>query len=290
MEARYKEKMQTVCWLILLTGAFPLWRAWQANRQTSLLQAVHWGMIAWAAWGLCLALVDGDSPAARAGSYLALCLTGCAGVAVLGARRPGVGPWNFVVAALLAVNLLPLAEGAITGGLLQLDALRLVCVAATIAVGIINYLPTRLWLASLLLLLGCTVEFVALCWPADLPSDLRHLLSVGRLALAFVPWVAYGAARRATPALSEFDRLWLGFRDRFGFVWAQRLREQFNRSAAHGRWPVILRWQGLRLQPLATRPEPAAQAETVETLRALMRRFGPEASAVEQGSTSGHSQ
>jgi hypothetical protein len=149
-------------------------------------------------------------------------------------------------------------------------------VAATIAVGIVNYLPTCFWPASLLLFFGCTVEFGALLWPSHLPSDPRTLISAGRLALAFVPWVAFTAVRSDTPALSVFDRLWLDFRNRFGFVWAQRLREQFNRSAAHALWPVILRWQGLRLQPLATRPEPATQAEMVETLCALMKRFGPE--------------
>jgi hypothetical protein len=46
--------------------------------------------------------------------YLALCLTGCVGVAVLGARRPGVGAWDFVLLGLLAVLLL-VAGGAVAG-------------------------------------------------------------------------------------------------------------------------------------------------------------------------------
>src|SRR5260370_5873652 len=46
-----KERMHLLCWLILLTAAYPLWRAWQANRRTSLVQAVHWAIIAWAGWG-----------------------------------------------------------------------------------------------------------------------------------------------------------------------------------------------------------------------------------------------
>ena len=56
--------------------------------------------------------------------YTALSLTGCAGVAVLGARRPGVGPWNFVLLGLLAVMLLPLAEGLLSRGALHLAGPR----------------------------------------------------------------------------------------------------------------------------------------------------------------------
>ena len=97
--------------LLLLTGAYPLGRAWLANRRSSLAHALAWAALAWLAW-LGVALAEawglGVPVAAR---YVALCLTGCAGVAVLGARRPGVVAWNFVVLGLLVVLLLPLAEG-----------------------------------------------------------------------------------------------------------------------------------------------------------------------------------
>src|SRR5262245_4098557 len=106
-------------WLIFWTGAYPLWQAWRANRRTTLLHAVNWTIASWAAWGLALALVSVQRPVAGlVARYCALCLTGCAGVAVLGARRPGVGAWNFVVVGLLGVQLLPLAEGAVAGGVL----------------------------------------------------------------------------------------------------------------------------------------------------------------------------
>src|SRR5437016_13832974 len=100
--------MHTLCWCILLTGVYPLWRAWRANRRTSLIQALHWAILSWVAWGLALLVADRwPAESAKVTCYLALCLTGCAGVAVLGARRPGLGAWNFVVLALLAINLLP---------------------------------------------------------------------------------------------------------------------------------------------------------------------------------------
>ena len=88
-------------------AVYPLWRAWRANRGTALAHAVGWAVAAWAAW-LAAFLFGGDGALGR---YVALSLTGCAGVAVLGARRPHVGAWNFVVASLLAVLLLPVAQG-----------------------------------------------------------------------------------------------------------------------------------------------------------------------------------
>src|SRR5262245_58439626 len=104
--------MTLLTWLLLLTGILPLARAWRANRRTSLLQAVAWAVLAWLGWnGALLGDIVWPDTGANSLRYLALALTGCAGVAVLGARRPGVGAWNFVVVGLLAVLLLPVAQG-----------------------------------------------------------------------------------------------------------------------------------------------------------------------------------
>src|SRR5205823_10283463 len=134
--------------LLLLTAAFPLGRALAANRRTALVHALAWAWLAWLAW-LAVAWVE-DGEAVR---YTALCLTGCAGVAVLGARRPGVGAWNLVVAGLLVVLLRPLWEGLGNFGLRDAHALFL---ALTLVVPVLNYLPTRLAPAALALGLGCT--------------------------------------------------------------------------------------------------------------------------------------
>src|SRR5262245_40582418 len=104
--------MPVVWGLLFLTGFYPLAEACRANRGTTLRQAVLWALVGWAAW-VGAAWAGALGPGADAGPvrYVALCLSGCAGVAVLGARRPGVGAWNFVVIGLLAVLLRPLAEG-----------------------------------------------------------------------------------------------------------------------------------------------------------------------------------
>jgi hypothetical protein len=264
--------LPTLCWLLLLSGAYPLGLARRANRRTTLFQAVNWSLVAWAGW-VCALLPLSEKPAAVTVRYLALGLTGCALMAVLGARRPGVSAWNFVLGGLLAVFLLPVAESLTAGRNLRLDGPRTLFLGLTLAVGILNYLPTRLAPAALLLTLGCAGEIVKV---ADLENQigrLERLLPLGPMLLGLAPWVGYvEMGRRALPE-AEFDRLWLDFRDRFGLFWGQRLREQFNRSAAHAGWPVYLRWQGLRLTG-GPRPDLSAQTAMVAALRALLKRFG----------------
>src|SRR5438552_12944159 len=130
-----------ICGLILLTACYPLARAWRANQGTTLRHALVWAYAGWVAWGAGFLLSElRPGGAVTPIRYVALCLTGCAAVAVLGARRPGVTAWNFVVLAQLAVLLLPLAEGL---GNLHLDSLWLIFLGGTLAIGILNYLPTR---------------------------------------------------------------------------------------------------------------------------------------------------
>jgi hypothetical protein len=269
--------MAMIGFLVLMTGALPLWRAWRANRRTSLLHAINWTIGAWAVWCWALAIATWSSEdAGFLARYLALCLTGCAGVAVLGARRPIVGPWNFVVLSLLAVLLLPIAQNMLLGGPLQLGVPATLFLAGTLAMAVLNYLPTCLALAALLLAAGGAGELLALVGPETGAAPSEAIRSISRLLLAFAPWVGYAQWQRRSPASAEFDRLWLDFRDRFGFIWGQRLRDQFNRAAVNAGWPVHLRWRGLRLLPGAPLPDAETQGAIVAALRALLKRFGPE--------------
>ena len=267
--------MPILALVLLLAGAYPLGRAWQANRDTSLRHALAWGALAWASWAGLLLLAVLSGPGAELGSarLVALALTGCAGVAVLGARRPGVTAWNFVLLGLLAVMLLPLAEALLAGGQ-PLDPVRVVFLCGTLAVGVLNYLPTRLAPAALVLGVGCGWETYRLLAPGEPVPGLSGD-GPGWLCVALAPWLGYLAWQARPPAASEFDRLWLDFRDRFGLVWGQRLREQFNRAAANAGWPVHLYWQGLRLVSGAAPPEEAIRAAVLAALRALLKRFLP---------------
>jgi len=253
-----------LCGLLLLTHPYPFWRAWLANRHTTLRWTLVWTFMAWLCW---LVVVGGgaiwpscDGPTSR---YLALTLTGCAGVAVLGARKPVVTAWNFVLTGLAAVLLLPVAEGF---GTPRLSTMYLAFLIATLAVGFLNYLPTPLAPAVLSLAAACTFEIVRLA-NGDLPD---YFVWMGRGLLGLTPWLTFLMLSWRGKGTTEFDQTWLAFRDRFGVVWSQRTREQFNRAAVNAGLPWQLSWQGLQ----CTVPDAAHDpAQALETLKALLIRF-----------------
>jgi hypothetical protein len=222
-----------------------------------LLHALIWALVAWLAWA-CAFLMEGTNDSGLDPiRYCALCLTGCAGVAVLGARRPVYIAWNLVVLFLFAVMVWPLVETLLIGTH-PVDVLRIVFMAATIAVGILNYLPTSLGPAALVLLVACAGEITHLYLPDQL-GDVRLF----DFALTLTPWLAWLGWRRGSDA-TEFDRRWLAFRDAWGLVWSQRVREQFN-NAAHN--TAHLAWRGLR------GAEAQDQDKLLELLHATLQRF-----------------
>lgn len=259
--------MEGLLVLVLASAAVPLAGAWLANRATSLAHAVAWSIACWGLWLLVAVLEFLPAPGVRELRYLALCLTGCCGVAVLGARRPVVQAWDFVVLGLLVVLALPLAEGMLLGSGLNLDGFRLTFLGGTLAVGILNYLPTRMGPAALLTGMACLSEIV----------KVQGGAAAATAWIGLVPWCAALLVWSRPRPAAEFDRLWLGFRDRYGLVWGKRLQDQFNSSAVHAAWPVVLRWRGLRRWCGSAPLEEATQRAIVETLRALMKRFGPAA-------------
>jgi hypothetical protein len=117
---------------------------------------------------------------------------------------------------------------------------------------------------------ACIKEFFQLVGPESWHGWLAEMPLTSSLSLALAPWAAYVAARRKRAAASDFDRIWLDFRDRFGVVWGQQVREQFNRSAVHAGWSVHLSWSGL-----VVAAAPGQDLEMVATLHALLKRFGP---------------
>ncbi len=163
--------------ILFLTGIYPLGLAWRANRLTTLGHPLMWASLAWAAWTEAAWL---EFSQAGLITYVAVCLTGCSGVAVLGARRPGVGAWNFVVAGLLVVLLQPRANP-------RMEAAHWLFLTATLALPLLNYLPTRLGAAAVLLGLGCGLEILRLM--ELLPAAVPHSAGLGLTAVA--PWAAW---------------------------------------------------------------------------------------------------
>jgi hypothetical protein len=259
--------------LVIYCSNLPVFlRLWWGNRQTSLAHAVIWSMLAWIAWIITL-LFEPLGSSAGPFIYLALALTGCASIAVLGARRPGVKPWNAVVIGLLAVELLPLGEAAVRQGEMQLNGLRLATLAGAVSIGVMNYLPTRAFPGALLVGFGCACQLLRFMRADEgVHSELDWL---GRSTLAAAPGAVLLCRTLLQPRhTGDFDRCWIAFRERFGVVWGQRLREQFNQSAKNSGCTVLLSWQGLRMQPDTAQPNREQLAAMLQTLVALMKRFG----------------
>lgn len=257
---------------VFCSSLLVFYRLWLDNRRTSLAHAVVWALVAWLTWILTLPLEPiGTKPGPWL--YLALALTGCASVAVLGARRPGVTMWNAVVVAFLAMELLPWGESLVRQDEFHCDGLRTATLIGAVAIGVMNYLPTHSFLGALLVGIGCACEWIRFLQADEGPLPALDVLA--RCAMAMAPGGVLLFRSLAPIAKSnDFDRCWIGFRDRFGVIWGQRLREQFNQAARHAHWRVILTWQGLRTQTAAEQPTQEQQVALLQTLSALMKRFG----------------
>lgn len=255
--------------VLVVAGLVPFGLALRAHRGTSLLHALLWALTAWVGWGIAFAVAGPPSADLEPFRYGALCLTGCAGVAVLGARRPHVFAWNFVVLGLLAVMLWPLIETRVLGTQ-TFDGLRILFMAGTITIGTLNYLPTRLGPAAFVLLLACAGEIVGMLAAGSFDIGDAILFD---LQVTMVPWIGWGFLASRRTNRSPFDHLWLSFRDSWGLAWSQRVREQFNRAAENAGWSDRLSWQGLKEEKQTPALMPAAKDQREETLRALLQRF-----------------
>ncbi|MFO0809449.1 MAG: hypothetical protein U0746_12555 [Gemmataceae bacterium] len=233
--------------ILALLAALPLVRATYANRRTALIHALGWCWAAWVAWSLAAM----DVTPFRC--YLAQSLTGCAGVAVLGARRPGVVAWHFVVVGLLVVLLLPAIESVARGATVHLDAPRVAFIVVLLGTVVTNYLPTRSVAGAISLAAGLAI-------------GIEHYMA-SLVAIFLAPWLAWlGFLRQGkSPAV---DARWQDFRDRFGAIWALRVREQFNAAARNSGLAIDLRWTGVR--GLTNENDEAAK----DLLAALLQRFG----------------
>lgn len=202
----------------------------------------------------------------------------CPLMALLGAKRPQHRAWHFVVLALWAILVLPAAESLVLrhGQMPDVRGARSWFMLALIAVGLVNYLPTRCWLAGLVL------AAAQACMLAEFLPMIRHFQDRGIALVGFAAWVTAliimaVVARTRSPRREPLDAVWLDFRDSFGTLWALRVAERINAAAAVSDWPISLSWAGFRFDDAKCRgwaelPD-NVRHDLRQTLDNLLRRF-----------------
>jgi len=269
-----------------LVGAVRFWsNAWRAANGTALR-----GALVWAGFAIGLGILaqlfaivepsEGGRPWTARVTYL-MTLAALAGLtSVLGARNPGSGAWTVLMALLVVVFLIPWLE--ISGkvrrgqdaGLVRLDSPWNLFYGLLVVAGVTNYLPTRYGASAAVLGAGLAGEYLGLShleWSPGFRSRAWELVawSLG-LSLFLARWQAV----RIRSSEDPLNRLWYGFRDHWGVVWALRTSERFNRTAEQARWPFRISWFGhVPADDAGTCEADAAMDQAVRTLRLLVRRF-----------------
>jgi len=188
--------------------------------------------------------------------YAAAVGTFCPMMAVLGAKRPQDRGWQWVVAALWITLLVPAGQALASSAASRLDlfpAWRLMIVAL-IAMGLLNYLPTRNALPALLTAAAQACLFAAYLLKTP-PGNPQVRVTLGLTALLLAALIAHAQSLslRGLPrsprttsedALSHLTHRWLVFRNAWGAFWALRIMHRTNQAAEAAPWPVRLQWHG----------------------------------------------
>ena len=255
---------------------------WRRLRETTLLPALCWAVVATLAVGGGQVAVHLLSPAASNADLAtwqlaAAALTFCPLLAVLGAMRPQHYYWNFIVFSAWAILALPAAETYFInrGQPLEISAARAWFLWIMILLGPVNFAATRFGLSAICLALGQIVLLSSYLPLIQRPITSRPELA-GLVIMLFALGLASFAARKQRTTTNPYDRVWLDFRDTFGMLWGLRFAERVNAAAAQYGWDFTLTWSGFRstataapLNQISPEIEPAFRA----TLVGLLRRF-----------------
>lgn len=229
-----------------------------------------------------------SSPAARASLRLVVAaLAVCPTMSLLGAKRPQHGVWQFIVATLAVVLVLPAASAALVrpGSLPDVHLLERCFLLVLALVGWMNFAGTRHATAATLLAAGQ----IGLSWPwlpfttdaavagGWFPDGVASILVATGAALAAAQSTfAARAAAVGTQSLPDrCNRPFLALRETLGAAWTLRIAERFNAVAASRGWPCRLHFGGFDPGPHGG---PECWGEDADrAFAALLRRFVSEA-------------
>ena len=261
----------------LVTAAATAWGA-VVVRGSTAVPAACWAVLAAGALaveaGVRTAGGLADPAAAAAVRLVVTALGVCPAMALLGAKRPQHGVWQFIVAALAVVIALPALSALLVrpGTMPDVGPLWPWFLLALLAVGWMNFVATRRAVAASLIVAGQGLlarEFLPLvAAPATAAAD-----ATGAVALAAGALLAAAQAvvsgRRPAGGAAWIDAPFLALRETLGAAWALRIAERFNAVAADRGWPCRLGFAGL--DPAAVDGPWRTAAD--RAFRALARRF-----------------
>jgi len=267
-------------------------------RGTTAVPAAWWACGAAVAFAAEAAIRAGGGladPAAQATARLVVsAIAVCPIMALLGAKRPQHGVWQFIVASLAGILALPAASAALVrpGSPPDVHALQRWFMLALVLVAAMNFAATRHGVAAGLVAIGQFIlirQFMPFVEAGRYPDSRLDALAAGLVATGAavaaaqswlwpVRWlpareqaaeVSAGLDGQADPA--AFGAAYLALRETLGAAWTLRIAERFNAVAESRGWPCRLRFDGLHV---GGDPEDRQwHADAVRTGRALLLRF-----------------
>lgn len=266
------------------TAAAALAGVWLARGSTAV-PAGCWAAVAAMALAIemaCRAAGGLADPAASASArVVTLAVACCPTMALLGAKRPQHGVWQYIVVSLAVVLAMPAMTAALMRPGIPPDVHPLGRWFAVflLAVGWMNFAGTRHGVAAALITVGQVILArpvlpfstvaagesllleAAACWLTALGACLAAAQSVWFPAISTAP----------SPAVARIEQPFLALRETLGAAWTLRIAERFNDLADARGWPCRLSFGGLEVggDPL----DDSWHRDAQRAFGALARRF-----------------
>lgn len=275
----------TIALLILLAAALGIAMLALSTRRllgTTLLAPLAWStfsVASIAAAELAIALCEHVPSWSASARFAAAITTMAPALALLGAKRPQVGPWQFIVVTLLVVLAMPSLQWWLldVGQLQEIHPSRLLLLAVLGGLGLVNYLPTCYWLSAVCVTAAQAAALAPHLFrqPAKLPPGAWPLVALILIDLALL--LAFLVRRADRIAFGPVDRAWIDFRNAYGLLWAVRVANRVNATAVLQRSCLRLAWSGLvhsDYPSMVAHTAKAVEEQAISrTLRSLLRRF-----------------
>ena len=242
--------------------------------------ALAFEMVARSAGGLA------DPATAAAARLAVVSLSLCPAMSLLGAKRPQHGVWQFIVATLAFVLVLPAVSARLVrpGSLPDIHLIERGFMPVLVFVGWLNFAGTRRAVAA-----TCVAIGQVLLMRGFLPGASIEMTTAGGLDVLAAGLFACGAAVAATqavmaghrdgrataaaarsPLAAAVDPPFLALRETLGAAWALRLAEGFDALASKRGWPCRLGFGGME-EDVAD--DVAWHRDALQAFRSLARRF-----------------